>query len=273
MKTIFKVLLGFSILFISANFFLSKSLTVERTTSINRPVNQVFMKVANIEEWQYWDPWCTSDSTIINTYSNSKYGVNSQRSWVSEESGSGSMTFSNVELNKRIDFDLTFLEPFESEASATFTFEQVEGKTKVTWAMGQEYPFLLRVFGLFAESMIGPDFEKGLENLKVLSEKNREAFHILMFEKTAFSVYSKKESCTTAAIGHTLETAYGDLIDRMAEDEITVFGKPICFYHSYTDTEVELEAALPVHQIITASEHSKTIAAEPTTKHRPLTMH
>lgn len=261
MKLIYKILIVVTLLFIGINSFLDSSIIVERSTNIKRPVNQVFMKVVNVKEWQNWDPWCTQDSTINNTYPTVVYGLNSQRSWTSEESGSGNMTFTNVELNKKIDFDLQFIEPFESEASATFTFEQIEGKTKVSWSMSQEYPFLLRVFGLVADMMIAPDFELGLENLKVLCETSRDPYHILMFEKEAFSVYSKKENCTTAEIGITLEHVYGELIDKMAEDKITVFGKPICIYHSYTDTEVELEAALPVHQIINPSEYTKMIPA------------
>jgi effector-binding domain-containing protein len=261
MKTSLKLGLGILLVFIVSNFFLTKDVIVERSIEIERPINQVFMKVANIKEWQNWDPWCSQDSTLKVTYPATIFGANAQRTWVSEESGSGEMTFTTVELNKRIEFDLLFLEPFDSEAKAVISFEQIKGKTKVSWSMHQEYPFLLRVFGLLADNMIGPDFELGLQNLKSYVEAIQDPFHILMFDKAEFYVYSKKENCTTADIGTTLETAYGNLIAKMAEDEITIFGKPICIYHSYTDTEVELEAALPVHQITKTSEYTQTIPA------------
>lgn len=261
MKTIFKVLLSLILLLLLSNFFLKGNATVQRSIEIERPLNQVFMKVANVSEWAKWDPWCTSDSTISNTFPGAIYGLNAQRTWTSEESGIGSMTITAIELNKKIEFDLQFSAPFESEAKVIFTFEQIQGKTKVTWAMTQEFSFFFRVFGLLVDKMIGPDFERGLQNLKSITETSREAFHILMFDKAEFYVYSKKENCATAEIGTTLEAAYGYLIDKMAEDEISIFGKPICIYHSYTDTEVELEAAIPVHQITKPSEYTKTIPA------------
>ena len=261
MKTSIKLVLGILLVFIASNCFLSKDVIVERFIEIERPINQVFMKVANIKEWQNWDPWCTQDSTLKVTYPSVIFGENAYRSWVSEEYGSGEMTFTTIELNKLIEFDLQFLEPFESEAKAIISFEQIKGETKVSWSMYQEYPFLLRVFGLLADNMIGPDFELGLQNLKSYVEAIKDPFHILMFDKAEFYVYSKTENCTTADIGTTLETAYGNLIDKIAEDEITIFGKPICIYHSYTDTEVELEAAIPVHQITKTSEYTQTIPA------------
>jgi len=261
MKTTFKVLLSLLLLFILSNFFLKENTTVQRSIEIERPINQAFMNVANVTEWEKWDPWCTVDSTVVNSYPQAVYGLNAQRSWISEESGNGNMTITAMELNKKIEFDLQFTEPFKSEAKVSFTFEQIKGKTIVTWAMYQEYSFFFRVFGLLADKIIGPDFKLGLENLKTLSETSREAFHILMFDKAEFYVYSKKEHCATVEIGRTLESAYGELITKMAEDEITIFGKPICIYHTYTETEVELEAALPVHQITIQSEYTKTIAA------------
>ena len=64
MKLIYKILIVVTLLFIGINSFLDSSIIVERSTNIKRPVNQVFMKVVNVKEWQNWDPWCTQDSTI-----------------------------------------------------------------------------------------------------------------------------------------------------------------------------------------------------------------
>lgn len=261
MKTLFKVLLAFVIILTISNLFLSRHLSVQRSIEIKRPINQVFMNVANVTNWQKWDPWCTSDSTVINSFPGSVYGVNAQRIWTSDDSGNGAMSITAMELNKKIEFDLQFTEPFESKAKVSFTFEQIKGSTNITWTINQEFSFFFRVFGLLSDKMIGQGFELGLRNLKTLCETSKAAFHILMFDKAEFYVYSKKENCTTAEIGTTLETAYGALIDKMAEDGITVFGKPICIYHTYTKTEVELEAALPVHQITTPSEYTKTFPA------------
>ena len=218
MKTAFRTLLAIICIFIVSNFFFSADVFVERSIEIKRPINQVFMKVANVAEWQKWELLCTTDSTIVNSFTETVYGINAKRAWISEESGAGNMQITNVELNKQIDFDIEFIEPFESKGKGTFTFDQIKGKTKATWRLHKEYSFFFRVLGLFPDKMIGEGFEMSLKNLKSLTEKTIDLFHILMFNKAEFYVYSKKENCATIEIGRTLESAYGKLIAKMAED-------------------------------------------------------
>jgi hypothetical protein len=56
-------------------------------------------------------------------------------------------------------------------ASDNWRFEPTASGTKVTWTIEGSlgYP-VERVFGLFMESMLGPTCEKGLANLKKVSE-------------------------------------------------------------------------------------------------------
>lgn len=259
MKVLFKVLLGLLVLFVLVNFFLSGSVLVSRSVEIKRPINNIFMNVANLKDWQYWGPLNTTDSTIVNSYPTNTYGLNAQRNWTSVESGSGSMILKSMVLNEHLELELKFTHPFESFAHSNFTFKQIKGKTEVTWTLQQDYSFFLRFLGLFADSRIGSDFDSGLQKLKLLSESSYEPFNIQMLHKAAFSVYSKKDNCKTAEIGTTLEAVYGELIDKMTNEGVSVFGKPICWYHTYTDTEVELEAALPINEAFLPNEYTKTI--------------
>ena len=140
-----------------------------------------------------------------------------------------------------------------------FTFEQVNRKTRVTCNLNQSHPLLFRVFGFFAFKKIEQEFEIALQNLKRHVEESQNPFHILMYQKEAFSVYSKTLSCKTSTIGRNLERTYKELQKQMQEDGIAVFGKPICIYHAYSDTTVKIEAALPIHQITNPSKYTKTI--------------
>ena len=261
MKLGYKLLVGVLVLFTSLNFFLKEQVVVNRSIEIKRPINNVFMNVANVKDWANWDPWCTTDSTIVNTYPANTFGLNAQRNWISNESGSGSMVVKSIALNEQIDFDLKFYEPFESLAHISFIFKQIKGKTHVTWAMQQDYPFFFRVFGLFADAIIGPDFDLGLKNLKLLSEATYDPYNIRMLLKPAFFVYSKKAHCKAEEIGVNIERIYGELLDEMILEGVSVFGKPICWYHTYTDTDVELEAALPINQLFSPNEYTKTTPA------------
>ena len=261
MKNAFKVLLAVLLVLIIPNLFIDKNLRLERSVEITSPINPVFMKFANVTEWQNWHPWFKQDSISTKLTQTVVYGSGANVEWNNEAFGRGKLILKTLDLNKSLDFELLCSDFLQVKVKGALTFKQVNRKTHVSLTIEQEYPFLLRILGLFAAKNFGKDLELGLQNLKKQVETSKEPFHILMYNKAAFSVYSKKEFCSTEEIGKTLENTYKDLQKVMEEDGIYIFGKPICIYHSYSDTTVVLEAALPVHQILTENSYTKTIAA------------
>jgi hypothetical protein len=72
---------------------------------------------------------------------------------------------------------LEFLRPFKSTSMAELGFTPDGAGTVVTWSMSGEKNFLSKAFCLFADmdKMIGGDFEKGLAQLKSVSESQAAA--------------------------------------------------------------------------------------------------
>ena len=68
--------------------------------------------------------------------------------------------------------NLEFRKPFSSKSTTTFTLEPSGDATVVTWSMTGPKSFMTRVMGIFmsTDKMVGPDFEKGLAQLKVVTE-------------------------------------------------------------------------------------------------------
>ena len=68
--------------------------------------------------------------------------------------------------------DLRFLKPFKSQAITRFDVQPAEGGAAVTWTMDGAKTLVTRIMGLFKsmDAMIGPDFEKGLAQLKAAVE-------------------------------------------------------------------------------------------------------
>ncbi|MDB2442924.1 GyrI-like domain-containing protein [Flavobacteriales bacterium] len=259
MKTTFKVLVLLTIVLIVPNLFLNNRIDIERTVEIESPINMVFMKVANVSEWGNWYPFYLKDVSVKFDPTESIYGAGANLEWNTEKNNSGVLKLNEVVLNKKVAFNLLYSGRVVNEVLGEFTFEQVNRKTRVTCNLNQSHPLLFRVFGFFGFKKIEQEFEIALQNLKKQVEESQNPFHILMYQKEAFSVYSKTLSCKTSTIGRNLERTYKELQKQMQEDGIAVFGKPICIYHNYSDTTVELEAALPIHQITKRSKYTKTI--------------
>lgn len=82
------------------------------------------------------------------------------------------MKMRTARLQNGIFIDLSFVRPWQADNQVEFKFEPGPAGTRVTWAMHGPQPFLARAMGLFVstDKLVGPDFEKGLMNLKRTAE-------------------------------------------------------------------------------------------------------
>lgn len=174
MSLLKKSLFGIAIaigLFLIVAFFLPSTYHVERSIVIDKPVSEVYPKVSNLHYWAEWNPWTASDPSLKNSISGTGKDIGSVRSWNGAEVGIGSLTLHQMETNKKITSKLAFVKPQMFESDDIWTFEEVPQGTRITWINEGELSYPVdRMFGFFLDSMLGPDFEKGLSNLKEVTE-------------------------------------------------------------------------------------------------------
>jgi len=90
-----------------------------------------------------------------------------------ENVGKGEQEIKNITPGTRIDFELRFIEPFESTDQAYFRTESLsENSTRVLWGFygALPIPMNLMLYFMDMDEQLGPDLEKGLQNLKILLE-------------------------------------------------------------------------------------------------------
>ncbi|MCB9543479.1 MAG: SRPBCC family protein [bacterium] len=139
---------------------------VERSRVVAAPPEALYAVVNDFKQWPKWDPWAGKDATMKYTYEGSPTGVGSVQHFTSE-SGEGTIRIIESEPGRKVKMEMDFKMGEDKLPTATYTFEPIgDGKTKVTWSMDGEgsKPFG-GYFGLMMDGMIGPDFERGLENL------------------------------------------------------------------------------------------------------------
>lgn len=171
LKKFLYAVVGIVALFLIVAFFLPGSYTVERSIEIGRPPAVVYEQVADFNKWLTWNPWTELEPTAKNTITGTPGVVGATWAWQGKEVGVGSMTLHEVEKDRFIHSKLVFKEPMSSEADDYLRLEATATGTKVTWKNhgGLGYP-VGRYFGLTLEGMLGPQFEKGLSNLKRVCE-------------------------------------------------------------------------------------------------------
>ena len=167
---ILKYLVGIVVVLLAAGFLLPSTYSAQRSVTINAPAEKVFPLLANHKEWKRWSVWNQRDPNMAMAYSGPEMAAGSKWSWKSKSEGNGSIEFSAVERNKRIGYILTMEDMKPATGDLTFTPDGAG--TRVSWNINGDAGMnpVFRWFGLFMDTMIGPDFEAGLKNLKKLAE-------------------------------------------------------------------------------------------------------
>ncbi len=256
MKTLKKILLGVLIiaaLLVIIAFFLPQQVHIERALSMDAPAKIIYNQIVDLHSWDKWSKWNQIDPEMKVEYINSGVGENAGYSWTSEHPnvGSGKLMLTAAVPYDSIATSMDFME--EGTATGYFAFNEEGSSTTVTWAFNTDLGFnpIARWFGLMLDSMIGPDFEEGLQNLKVVSET-------ILAEKQpvceirdmpAVKIVSIREIVQYAEIAEKMGMMYGELLKFNQKENIEMIDVPISIYHKFDGTIIDLECAIPVNEL------------------------
>lgn len=167
MKKVLYVILGLVVLYLILCLVGPKGATVTRSTTINAPVQQVQMKMADLKFFQeQWSPWTERDPQMQVTYLGEPGKEGYGYSWKgNDEVGQGTLTvvgFSGDSLLQKLSFEGM------GDSKAFYVVNGKDAGTNVTWGISMDYGFLSRGMMLFMnmDKMMGADFEHGLDKLK-----------------------------------------------------------------------------------------------------------
>ena len=141
-------------LFVASDFEVSRSVEIEKERA------EVFDYVRYLENHENFSVWSAIDPNI-------------QQSYVGSEGNVGSIYKWNSEHEDVIFYELRFKKPWESTAQASLNLKKISStSTKVVWSFQGNMPWPWNITLLFMDmdSELGPDLEKGLENLKNILE-------------------------------------------------------------------------------------------------------
>lgn len=146
---------------------------IERSAIIVAPPAAVFAEVNDFHNWEAWSPWVKLDPNAKTTFEGPVSGEGAVVNWSgNEQVGEGKMTLTESKPDDRILIRVDFVKPFAGTNSSEFTFKPDGARTIVTWAIFGERGFIEKAICLVmnAQKMIGEPLEKGLANLKAVTE-------------------------------------------------------------------------------------------------------
>lgn len=147
--------------------------TVNRSVVIAAPPAVIFNAVNDFHRWPAWSPWEKLDPAMKKTYTGSQEGAGAVYHWSgNNEAGEGSMTMTQSVPNDHVTIQLAFTRPFSSSSVIGLAIKPEGAGSLVTWNLTGQSTFPIKAISLFSsmDKMMGPDFERGLAQLKTVAE-------------------------------------------------------------------------------------------------------
>ena len=147
--------------------------TVTRTTTIAAPPQRVHALVNDFHEWSRWSPWEDYDPQMRRTYTGPDAGVGAAYAWEgNRKAGKGDMTIT-ADAPEKVDIALNFQKPFPARNRIVLVLAPTgDASTDVEWRLHGDLSGFTRLFAMVKsmDSLVGPDFERGLARLKRVAE-------------------------------------------------------------------------------------------------------
>ncbi|RKD91805.1 SRPBCC family protein [Mangrovibacterium diazotrophicum] len=253
MKILKKILLTVIILalvFVIIAWFLPQNIEINRQIKIDAPARVVFNQVNDLRSWQKWAVWNQIDPDMKISYEKLGIGQGAGYHWESENEqvGKGSLFIETSVPYDSILIQLSF--DGHGDAQAPFYFTEENKQTNVSWSFKTDLGNnpLLRWMGLLFDSMIGPDLEKGLENLKVVAETIYQEKQPLVELQTLpeMNYISVRDSVVFSMISAEMARMYGDLYAYLQKEGLQMADVPYAIYHKIDGDIIDLECGIPV---------------------------
>jgi uncharacterized protein YndB with AHSA1/START domain len=148
--------------------------SVQRSATIQAPPEKIFAALNDFHRWPQWSPWEKIDPAMKRTLSGAQAGKGAVYAWEgNSKAGAGRMEIIESTPPNKLGIQLDFIKPFEGHNIAEFTLVPEGEATQLNWVMRGPTPFVSKLMQVFMnlDTMIGKDFERGLANLKAISEQ------------------------------------------------------------------------------------------------------
>ncbi|PVY40188.1 SRPBCC family protein [Pontibacter virosus] len=145
---------------------LPRQIHIQRDIIINASPEATYEQLIDLRNWPNWLPGDHNRTSKMLSYAGPSVG--SSLHWTSERRsmGQSTVTIVSAEPPKKLVTDLEFEK--EDKAHSTFTLEETEEGTKLTWHLEKymgDNP-IRKFSGLLIDSTVGEEFEDGLANIK-----------------------------------------------------------------------------------------------------------
>ena len=153
-------------------FFLPSKVRVARSIAIQAVPERIFRQINILRNWPDWSPWHQYDHAMQIVYNDIPEGKGAAYRWESKNRrvGNGSLTIIASHPFESIAVEMNFMR--RGTANAYFRLEPRGETTQLTWSLETDMGHSpgRRLMGWMMDKFVGADFERGLLQLKKITE-------------------------------------------------------------------------------------------------------
>ena len=247
---------GLSLIAILAVIGLSlpSQVRVERAQTINVQPETLYTILSSLKATQQWSPWLPIDPNTQIELDGAPRGEGAVLRWQSENPSVGVGQQEIIAANPSEFVRIRVTMDGFGESIAEFTLSEASGGTQVVWRFEKELSAnpLERYMGTMMESWVGPDYERGLGNLKAFAEAlpsedwmGRE-IELVELEPRPILAQRIVFSDTVEALNYKLGVAYLAMAGAIDNAGERIAGPPVSIAVGVENDKLLVDAGLPV---------------------------
>ncbi|MDI1255383.1 MAG: SRPBCC family protein [Flavobacterium sp.] len=225
---------------------------VSRSTIIDVPKSVVFNYINDYKNWEDWGSWKEDDPGMRFTYPDITVGKGAYYSW-SGTTESGKMTTLFVKENDSIAQKVIYS---GNESTASITFKDTLGKTKVIWRSKGSVAFMAKIYATFSggvNAMMENMQERSLNNLNKVITREINTFDVKVngiSQKNGTFYVKQSTTCSTSDVQNHLLTMLPKLINFFKKNNIPMNGSPFVKYESIDNVNniVTFSVCIPMRE-------------------------
>ncbi|HWY24551.1 MAG TPA: GyrI-like domain-containing protein [Nevskia sp.] len=243
-------------LFFAVGFVLPDKVHVQRSAKIQAPDSQLFALVNSYRQFDKWSPWAAKDPQMKVQISGPPFGVGAHYEWSGNQAvGSGSQEIIASTPDSQVKTRLKFT-GYDQPSLATFDLEPDGELTRVTWGLDIQLGGnpIAHYFGLLMNRQIGPDYERGLNQLRGLAESGSKTdfsglhAELVELKPQTYAYVSGSSSTDSDAIAKALGAAYAKVGVFMTASGLKEAAQPISITRRWDPQAkvYEFDAGIPL---------------------------
>lgn len=206
----------------------------EQTRLIDAPLATVYAMVADLHQWQHWNPWLATKSGAALTFSSNADDKGSRCSWESATMGAGLIEQVSLQAPERIEQLVRLRHPFTVSGRSYWTFDDQDGKTRITWGLRGRVAFSMRAFAATVKGSLTLDCRHALNQLASLLEPANaacyEIIHLGVRQVAPIRYVYRNYQGAISGLPQAVVDVTGELRQQLTAAGVPATGSPLAIY-------------------------------------------